>query len=173
MIQLSFQPAFDPFHAVYRLLRLWPILKQFGPLHRDQVRILDFYLLFPFRADAIRLIPKHRKYKRLASDYSGTKPYGNQPDDRTVFDRMEPMQMAAMETLASRGLIDAEQLAVGRVEITDMPIPKEILERVESANRRDADLIELLGTLASDYDLSGQNGLKARTGLLEYRYDAV
>jgi hypothetical protein len=48
VIQLTYQAAFDPFHAIFRLLRLWSILKR-RPLPHDTVRILDFYLLFPFR----------------------------------------------------------------------------------------------------------------------------
>ena len=30
-----------------------------------------------------------------------------------------------------------------------------------------------MSVLSKEYDLYGQNGLKSRTGLLEYRYDAV
>jgi hypothetical protein len=80
MIQLSFQPAFDSFHAVYRILRLGTIINQFGPLHIDFVRILDFYLLFPFRIGEIRLHPQHRKFKKLAASHLSAKPYGHGPD---------------------------------------------------------------------------------------------
>jgi hypothetical protein len=173
MIQLSFQPAFDPYHAVFRILRLRGIVERFGPLHKDLLRILDFYLLFPFRIDGIRMLRQHRKFKKLASAYMSAKPYGNQPEDRTIFDRMEPMQLAALQTLASRELIDADQLALGVIKATGVPVPKELAERVAKANEQDSDLIDFLAALASDYSLIGPDGLKARTGLLEYRYDAV
>lgn len=172
MIQLSFQPAFDPFHAVYRHFRLWPILKH-GPLPRETVRILDFYLLFPFRIGAIRLTRPHLRYKKLAGTYASTKPYGEQPEDRTVLARMESMQDAALNTLAAQAIVDPDQLARGQVKISDRPLPEDIAERVDAANERDADLIEFLAILASEYELLGDNGLKARTGLLEYRYDPV
>src|SRR5260221_12212619 len=81
MIQITFQPAFDPFHSIFRLLRLSPIIERYGPLHRDHLRILDFYLLFPFRIGDIRLTPQHRKFKKLAADYATAKPYGDQPED--------------------------------------------------------------------------------------------
>jgi hypothetical protein len=173
MIQLSFQPAFDPFHAVYRALRLFPIIRQRGFLHRDQVRILDYYMLFPHRLSEIRLIRKHRRFKDLAARYEAGKPYGEQPDDRTLFERMEPMQIAALQTLAKQGLMNSDELAVGLVKLTDSPIPSELGERISAANREDAGLIEFLCALATDLPLSGPHGLKARTGLLEYRYDAV
>jgi hypothetical protein len=172
MIQLSFQPAFDPFHAVYRFLRLWPILER-GPLSCDTVRILDFYLLFPFRIRNIRFTRPHMRYRKLAAAYASTRPYGEQPEDRTVFARMEPMQNAALDTLASHEMIEPSQLALGQVEITDLPLPEDIAVRVAAANSRDADLIEFLGVLASEYELLGPNGLKARTELMEFRYDPV
>jgi hypothetical protein len=173
MIQLSYQQAFDPFHAVYRLLRLRNLIRQRGHLHVDAVRILDFYLLFPFRADAIRLAPQHRRFKKLSFQYESTRPYGAQPEDRTIFERMEPMQTAALETLAVRHLIDPDELIMGRVTTTSEALPEELAQRIEDANGQDAPLMDFLSTLASDYDLIGPHGLKARTGLLEHRYDAI
>ena len=173
MIQLSFQPAFDPFHAVYRFLRLFPIIRRLGGLHRDQVRILDYYVLFPHRLSSVRFMQQHRRCKSLGKKYSDQKPYGEQPEDRSLFDRMEPMQMAAFQTLATSGLIDPSALLVGRVEVTDLPLPAGLEDRIEAANREDEALMDCLGVLASEYTLAGANGLKDRTGLLEHRYDAI
>jgi hypothetical protein len=173
MIQISYQPAFDPFHAIYRLLRLRPVISASGPLRRDHVRLLDFYLTFPFRIDAIRLLPKHRRYKNLASLYANAKPYGDQPDDVMLFGRMEPIQTVALETLASNHILDEAELRADMVTPTDADIPKELSQRITIANTNDDVLIEFLKALASEYELSGQNGLKSRTGLLEYRYDAL
>jgi hypothetical protein len=172
MIQLSYQAALDPFHALFRLLRLWPILNK-GPLPRDTVRILDFYLLFPFRIGDIRIARPHLRYKRLAKTYANTKPYGEQPEGRALLNRMEPMQNAALNTLAANGLIDPARLLLGEVRITDALIPEDIAPRVKAANDSQADLMEFLGILGSDYNLLGTDGLKDRTGLLEYRYDPV
>jgi hypothetical protein len=69
MIQLTYEPAFDAYHTVYRLLRLRPIIEKSGPLHRDLVRIIDFYQLFPHRIENIRLMPAHRKYRRLGASF--------------------------------------------------------------------------------------------------------
>src|SRR5262249_55290164 len=66
MIQLTYEPALDPYHTTFRFLRLRPVIAQHGPLHRDHARILDFYQLFPFRIAEIRLTPKHRKFRKLA-----------------------------------------------------------------------------------------------------------
>ena len=172
MIQLTYQAAFDPFHAIFRLLRLWPVLKR-GPLPYDSVRILDFYLLFPFRVSEFRFLRPHLKYRILASGYADTKPYGEQPDSRSVFIRMAPMQNAALNTLAANGMIDEDQLIVGWVQIKEVSLPGDVAERVKAANERQSDLMEFLSVLATEYELQGPNGLKARSGLLEHRYDPV
>lgn len=173
MIQLTFEPALDPFHAIFRLLRLRPSLMKVGPLPRDQVRILDFYLLFPYRAVDIRLTPQHRKYRKLASQYESVRPYGDQPEDSALLKRMEPMQLAALDTLAGHNLIDFERWRLGEVRITTAQVPEDLAGRVEAANKHDSELMDFLDTLGSAYQLTGPGGLKDRTGLLEYRYDAV
>jgi hypothetical protein len=72
MIQLTYEPALDPFHAIFRFLRLRPLLAK--PIHRDQAHILDFYQLFPYRVDAIRLTQPHRRFRRLTSEYATRRP---------------------------------------------------------------------------------------------------
>jgi hypothetical protein len=173
MTQLVFQPALDPFHAVFRFLRLWPISKAVGSLLIDHVRILDFYLLFPFRIRAIRLAPDHQHFKKLAETYGHLTPYGEQPDASLLFERMRPMQLAALETMATENYLDEEAFLGGTFQATDQKIPEGVLSRIQELNADQADLMIFLQVLAKDYLLSGQNGLKARTELMEYRYDAV
>jgi hypothetical protein len=172
MSQLVFQPALDPFHAVFRFLRLFPIVAS-AALSRDHARILDYYLLFPFRIRSMRLAPAHQKFKRLSETYAHLKPYGEQPDGPLIFERMEPMQTAALETLASRGFLDLKALQSDEIKATTKVIPDELAARVHALNSQQSDLLEFLVVLAQNYDLSGKDGLKARSELLEYRYDAV
>jgi hypothetical protein len=173
MTQLTYQPAFDPYHAVFRLLRLRPLFEKTGSLSKEKVRILDFYLLFPFRIRDMRLAPAHQRYKRLAEKYSHLAPYGDQPEPPLLLARMEPMQTAALETLASYAFIDPGAYQTDRIEITDRMIPEAITGRAEALNHEQEDLLEFLEIIAGQYELSGPNGLKARSGLMEYRYDAL
>lgn len=171
MSQLTFQPALDPFHAIFRMLRLLAAIRQ--PILQDHLRIIDFYLLFPFRIRLLRLMTKHQKYKKLADKYEHLTPYGEQPDAPLLLKRMEPMQLAALETLASRSYINTSALTSDLVKRTEREIPVEIAERADELNKNQSDLIEFLRLLAAEYELSGDNGLKARSGLLEYRYDTI
>ena len=172
MSQLVFQSALDPYHAMFRLLRLFPILKG-AVLSRDHVRILDFYLLFPFLISAVRLSREGQHFKKLARKYANLKPYGQQPEGPLLFARMETMQNAAIDTLAFNSFLEKEALTADRVLIANKALPKELSQRVIELNEQQADLLEFLQSLAKEYPLLGENGLKARTGLKEYRYDAV
>lgn len=168
MIQLTYEPAFDPYHTTFRLLRLKPAIAQHGPLHRDHVRILDFYQLFPFRIDEIRLMQKHRRFRKLAEKYESARPYGEQPDSRFLFSRMEPIQIAALDTLAEQNIFSGARWQFNEVEAADGAIAPELLARLRELHEQDEELEDFLRVLAADYGLSGPDGLKSRTALLEY-----
>ncbi len=121
----------------------------------------------------MRLATAHQKFKRLSENYESLKPYGEQPDAPLIFERMRPMQVAALETLASEGFLDMSALLSDEVKVTGRAIPEHLAARLVEMNQKQSDLMEFLVILATDYELSGENGLKARSGLLEYRYDAV
>lgn len=173
MIQLSYQPALDPFHTMYRYLRIILSIDASKALSVDHTRILDFYLLFPFRLSAIRLKTQHRKFRAVADTYNETRPYGDQPPDTELFARMKPMQTAALETLAAKGLVNANVLKDGMVIRGEQTLPPALAERIRNANSDQQDLMQAILALSSEYPLLGKDGLKDRTGLLEHRYDAV
>ncbi len=173
MIQLTYQPAFDPFHSVFRFLRLRQAILPQAALPRDHVRVLDFYLMFPFRSNDVRVFPRHRKFKKLAQQYASARPYGDLPEDRILFHRMSPIQGAALDTLAQRGLLDREQYKRGIIAPTDAALPEPLLAQIKEANLQQQDLVEFLTALATEYELLGANGLKDRSGLLDHAYDAA
>jgi hypothetical protein len=173
MMQLSFQPAFDPFHTVFRFLRLNEIFSTKEILFPDQLRILDFYLLFPFRIDEIRLPNQHRAFKQIAKKYENVRPYGNLPEDNVLFRRMKPIQYTALETLADRNFLDKDLFFTGKVKAGGKNVPLPLLIRIQEINEIDRDLINFLKFLVQEYPFMGVDGLKHRTKLMEYRYDAV
>ena len=69
VIQLSYQAAFDPFHAMYRNLRILEAIDRSKALFADHIRLLDFYLLLSFKISSIRMAPQHRKFRAVAAEY--------------------------------------------------------------------------------------------------------
>lgn len=173
MMQLSYQPAFDAYHTVFRLLRLRQAIPLEAALPRDHIRLLDFYLLFPFLSTELRLFKHHQHYRKLARRYASDRPYGDLPDKRVLFHRMTPIQIAALETLVKKNIICAEDYRRGTILFTPATLPKPMQVRVDQANKQDEELLAFLLTLATEYDFLGPGGLKARSNLMEYAYDAI
>lgn len=172
MIQLSFQPAFDVYHTMFRFLRLRQVLNDAEVLHYDQLRIVDFYLLFFSRLEAVRLEPRHKFIKKLAAKSPSRYRYEHQPDDRFVFGRMKEIQRAAIRTLVFDGYFDQQKFEHNILAKIEKIVPGDLQCRIEEANISDSAAMSALAVLLREYSLSGQQGLKHRSGLLEYRYDA-
>lgn len=173
MRTVTFQPALDPYHAVFRMLRLHNIFVTGHVITFDHLRLLDFYLLFPFRFDEIRLAPTHRGLKKIGSLYAGSRPYGGVPDSNVLFGRMRSIQSAAIDTLLDQGYLASRDPDRIELVVVEKEAPEDLRQRVSATNSKQAELMEALKTLATHYPINGPNGLKARTGLLEHRYDPV
>ncbi len=173
MTQLSYNEAFDPYHAAFRCIRLRFACEFERGVHFDMLRILDFYLLFPFRIQAMRPFSEHRHWRTISKNYGNHAPYGELPDDVTLFARMEPFQRAAANSLARVGCISAEAWERDEVLFETCELPVAFEERCSKLNESMNDVADVLKQMSHKYDLLGSDGLKRRTGLLEYRYDAV
>lgn len=173
MIQLTYEPAFDPLHTMYRALRLRAGTDPQHRVPRELFRILDFYLLFPEGLKDVRFRQEHRRLKARAMATSRAPAYGPRPEDAVLFERMRPFQEAAVDTLALQHFFVPEALADGWIESGHKPLPSPLAERIRQVNANEAALIEALRVIAANYPLEGIGGLKERTGLLEHRYDAV
>ena len=75
-------------------------------------------------------------------------------------------------SLVSKGLLDAEAFKARTLKRTGKPLPPAIEDAFASATG-DQNLIDLLAVDLAAIPLSGHNGLKERTRLLESYYDAA
>lgn len=173
MTQLTYNEAFDPYHAAFRILRLWKGCSIVDTTHFDMLRILDFYLLFPFRIQNMSLFSEDRAWRRISKAYEDWKPYGELPDDVSIFSRMEPFQRAAVTSLAKAGFMSLEAWQNNQIEFLEVELPANISVRCSELNGAMHDVIAILCAMRERYPLLGRNGLKDRSGLLEFRYDSV
>lgn len=173
MTQLTYNEAFDPYHAAFRFVRLRQGCQLTGKTHFDMLRILDFYLLFPFRLQNMSFFSSDRSWRRISKTYENRKPYGGLPDDASIFSRMEPFQRAAVTSLVKARILSVDAWDNNQIEFLDADLPSDLLGRCAELNESMNDVVEILCALKERYPLLGRNGLKERTGLLEFRYDAV
>lgn len=173
MTQLTYNEAFDPYHAVFRFLRLHLACDIGAKLPFDTLRILDFYLLFPFRLQAMKLFASDSGWRKISKTYEGRAPYGAMPEDSTIFARMEPFQRAAVASLVNSGYLAPDAWETNEVQFKTEILPSAVVARCLAVNAQMKDIIDILCQIKSRYPLGARDGLKDRTGLLEYRYDPV
>ncbi|TPO09884.1 ABC-three component system middle component 5 [Mesorhizobium sp. B1-1-5] len=173
MTQLTYNEAFDPYHAVFRFMRLHLACDISARLPFDTMRILDFYLLFPFRVQAMKLFSSDTGWRKISKSYENRAPYGAMPDDSTIFARMEPFQRAAAASLVHSGHLASDAWDLNEVKFTTHALPATVSVRCSELNTHMKDVVDILCQIKARYPLGGRDGLKDRTGLLEYRYDSV
>ena len=173
MTQLTYNEAFDPYHAGFRFFRLHAACNLIESTAFDMLRILDFYLLFPFRLQNIKLYSQDTDWRGISKSYLKKAPYGQIPDDNSIFTRMEPFQRAAATSLAHSGYISADAWRRNEIIFVKAELPRDLSDRCNALNDEMADFIPILCAIRARYRLTGRDGLKDRTGLLEFRYDPI
>ena len=172
MIQISYQPAYDPYHTSLRMLRLVSYGKS-RIFRIGEIRIADFFILFPHFLNEVRLAPGAQAKARKLGLLSPPAIYGEIPKPTVIFLHMEGIQQAALQTLCLQGFFDRDSFLEGRIRAGQRNLPDELRFFITEKNSQDAVLLTFLFDNLLSFDFDGPDGIKARTGLMEYRYDAV
>lgn len=166
---LIYSQAYDLYHTMFRILQITEKSKQVMEI--DKVRILDFYLAFPaelLEIQSFRGFNKYRKYLKAEIN-----PYERVIDRKRLFFKMEHIQISAMKALVSYKLFDANEFKKGKMKRTEIELSKHLTTRIQEEGEENKNLLTLItGPLAS-INLYGHLGLKVRTNLIEFKYDAV
>jgi hypothetical protein len=166
---LVYHPAFDLSHGLFRMLRLL----EANPERRmkwDTFRILDLYYLFPHLLEAARLprtmTKRKRDFGKLGSKYTRV------PTPRMFIQQLRGIHESIARSLAAKGFIEPSKFDEGLLVRTEREIPAELVRMFADA-AEDAALVDMLAIELAAIPLTGSDGLKDRTGLLEHRYDAA
>lgn len=165
---LSYHPALDSNHAVFRILSLLEFLAD-KELEIERVRILDFYCVFPYLLSQIsvpmNLVSKKNQFKDAANPYN----FGGDP--RYLFAQIKVFQETALSVLASNQYIDADLYSKGVIKKGAKKASGDLVPLITSFAAERLKLFSFLIADLGDIPLLGDEGLKKRTGLMEYRYD--
>jgi hypothetical protein len=130
MTQLVYHPAFDPYNALLRSVRVLAALRD--GVDPVALRILEFYLLFPEELINIRLTTKLRSLVRKLGALPRY-PYDRLPAPRSIFDRMGSSFDAALQTMTTRGLIAVDE-TTNRVSLLSKDMPTELFHLASQQN---------------------------------------
>lgn len=165
---LVYHPAFDINHARLRMIQLLDDSDE-KQLAFDMLRILDFYFLFPHLLGDVQLTRALTRSKRELSARANK--YNRVPAPRVLIRQMEGIHESAVRALEASKLVELPYSQILYVKRTDIPLPSELIDVINSQPENERALAQLLATQVAKIPLNGSDGLKARTGLLEYRYD--
>jgi ribosomal protein S17E len=163
---LIYHPAYDAYHCVFRLLL---IINSLGELEVSKLKILDFYLVFPKEISNIRL-PSDKTHIRSAINKLNSS-YRGPVNSKQAFRDMSHIQNAVIRSLGAMGLINQASLLNNYIKRTEKELSPDFLEAFENFLTNQTEVSEFTLNELSKISLNGINGLKDRTGLMEYRYD--
>ena len=173
MLGITYHPSRDPYHCAFRAIC---ILEHDGAGEYDLpvFRMVDFYLLFPHALKAVTSLPADvRREFRRRSIHKLHEPYQSLPEPRALFRQLESVQTAAYQHIAAAGVLDPDAFRVGKVKRGAQELSDEFRGEVRAASIAATEVLEFLTDYLAAIPLYGPNGLKARTGLMEFRYDPV
>ncbi|MDR9759422.1 hypothetical protein RJJ37_07215 [Rhizobium redzepovicii] len=162
---LVYHPAYDIYHGAFRSL----LLLEHTPsktMPFDTMRILDLYFVFPYLiADLDFPRGAGAKGRKLAGSPSR---FNTLPSPRTFLEQMKGLHTLIGTALAGLGFISGDAFKNGVIERTATLVPETLLS---NASPEDLELAEYLGTKIATIPILGKTGLKARSKLMEFRYD--
>jgi hypothetical protein len=164
---LTYHPAFDFYHSAYRILLLLNKTTR-NAVEVDRMRIWDFYFVFPKAIKDVVMPRDLWSFKNIPDDGN---PYEEIVDPQRIFSRMEPYQASAFRYLAAYGLIDSDRLAENEIKRSAKRIPAALLTNMRELDPQQEHVIKLISGPFSGLPLYGPSGLKARTKLLDFKYD--
>ncbi|VWX29896.1 conserved hypothetical protein [Moraxellaceae bacterium 17A] len=156
----------DIYHCCFRLISIIS-LAEVNKIEVDKIRIIDFYLVFPIYSQDIAFPRGQGVSKKLLKSIE--KPFEYLPNKKILFSELKEFQTQALQILMAKDIININDSFVEKgLRFED--VSSRILE--DNRFKYDELYTELIKKLMR-INLTGDKGLKQRTNLLEYRYDAV
>lgn len=167
---MIYHPRNDIYHCCFRLIKIL-YLCNLPSMDLDKLRIIDFYLVFPiFLTNSTYFtFPRGNKIsKNIMKKIE--KPYEELPNRKILFAELNDFQSYALQVLKSKSIIDIdEENMTARKGENFALASQQFLQNSYFIDDIHKEIIRVLVAI----DLLGEKGLKYRSGLMEFRYDAV
>lgn len=166
---LIYHPAFDANHCLYRIVSILHATND-TPVSWSLLRILDFYYLFPGQLKNIKPWPREiQEFKTHATKIPDQ--FEDITNPARTFFELQSFQKTAMLELISKGIISKTSFDNDIIELEPNSIATAYIELLETDDFLKSDIFKLITTGLPKVKFSGANGLKSRSGLMEYVYD--
>lgn len=166
---LMYHPAFDANHCLYRIVS---ILNATGdaPISWSLLRMLDFYYLFPSQLKNIKPWPREmQKFKSHAAKIPDQ--FEDLANPVRTFFELQPFQKTATLELIAKGLLSKSSFENDFMVLESSSLPPTYIDLLETDDFLKSDTFKIITEGLPKAAFSGVNGLKSRSGLMEYVYD--
>lgn len=167
---IIYHPVYDVNHCLYRIL-----LALETSVHEEfdwtLFKLMDFYVLFPHLLKEIKPFPHSlRAFKKIIKIIPDS--YEALPNTKRILFELESIQNTAIQNLMAKGLISVSKFDEQIVSRTSELLPDDLQKQLNSDERVNKEWYRLIVNELPLSDFDGKNGLKARSKLMEYKYDA-
>lgn len=167
---LNYHPVGDSYHCIFRLLLLTHSSNR-QELEWDRLRLMDFYFLFPHLLKNLSLpreFFQHKKKFKAIPD-----PYEEMSSPSRMYFKLAAIQESAVRSIIAKGYYDKELYLSKSLIRKSQPLPTEITRLFELETKHKSDWFEGFLEIFLSTELSSPDGLKSRSGVMEFRYDAT
>ncbi len=165
---LVYHPLFDSKHSMLRICKILSI-KSDNKIDLAGMALFDFYLAVPSVLAQFRFPNGNSAYKAYCK--SLVNPYSYVSSPKNLFTQFAEMQSSIVAQMVAWNLLDKEQYEAGSGSLVDSVTVHKLVEIADSSRSLDENILEIFTETLFDLGTSGKDGLKGRSGLLEYRYD--
>lgn len=163
---LLYHPSKDANHTCYRIISILESVPE-NKIHKNILSLINFYYLFPSQLKAIEKWPR-----KGSNDYNfihSLKPeYEIMENPRRIFFELKDVLDCAVSFLIDKQIINYEN---NDIKLNVENIPKNINVTLNNDDFRKDNLFRILTHEIIKQNIKGSNGLKMKTGLMEYKYD--
>lgn len=168
---LIYQPQCDPYNGIFRILSFL-YFDEKKKFNIDLLKILDFYYLFPQFIVDIELPKNLVSYRSKFKKYNNS--YAVQGTQKELFNNLGIYQDISINTLVAKRILDVNCYKNNEIFLAEnFDIAPYLYQQIELRNEENKELLDFLVNKLSNIDFLGDRGLKARTKLMEYRYDEI
>lgn len=165
---ILYHPLKDANHCIYRMLSI--LVKSPSEISLERLRVIDFFHIFPHLLASISPWPsdigEYKKYtKKIPPSFESI------PDKRRLFYELTEIHKQSILTLVSKGILDKDRAKSGVAMLNKNNIPEKLITTIENDEYNNSKIFEILTKGLTVTPWSGRNGLKDRSGLMEFRYD--
>ncbi|MEQ5296100.1 ABC-three component system middle component 5 [Providencia rettgeri] len=162
---IIYHPLKDANHCSYRIISL--LYKNNNKVNEDHIKFMDFYYLFPDQLKHISRWP--RSNSKLAKEIQTIEnSYEHIENPRRIFFELNIIRKNTVAHLFSKGIIT---LVEEHLILHENKIPISFITAIENDPFRDSFIFKIITDSIPKLAIKGKNGLKAKTNLMEYRYD--